>query len=223
MQIHKLRLNTSELPALQLFYTQVLGFELLEGNAEQFTVQCGHTQLTFEQGKAAYYHFAFNIFPDQLHAAADWLEAKGISLHPLEGARIVSFPNWEAEAVYFEDPAGNILELIARRRLPMRGQAAFAATEIIGISEIGWATLDFDGLKHTLQTQLQVPVFGNPSAIFAALGDDHGLFILVNAMRKSWIPNNVPALPFPFRAEITEGLQTWHIHSTKSELLIDRL
>jgi catechol-2,3-dioxygenase len=211
MQIHRLQLFTDRLPALREFYTQVLGFALVAESESSFVVQCGQSQLEYVQGESAYYHFAYNIVPDQLISAAAWLKEKGIALLPFENEEIVDFPNWKAQSVYFYDPAGNILEFIARRRLPERGHGAFSISDVLNISEIGIGTYEFKEMHAFLHHQMNVPVFGTPSPIFYALGDDHGLFILVDAHVKKWIPMMEPALPFPYAAEISEAGQKWRM------------
>src|SRR3974377_1606722 len=51
---------------------------------------------------------------------------------------VFEFENWDARAVYFLDPAGNIVELIAHHRLEENGrEGEFDAEEIVGFSELG--------------------------------------------------------------------------------------
>lgn len=201
MNIHRLRLTCTDIASMVAFYEGLLGFALVSRTAEQVVFQCGASVLEFVVGDPAYYHYAFNIAPDLLEQAADWLVARGISLQPFEGNRVVPFPNWDAQAVYFYDPAGNILEFIARNRIPASGKIAFGIADVIGISEIGFASFAHDETVAALR-DLGIPPFGSSTAIFSALGDDHGLFILVDAARKAWIPNMEPALPFPFEATL---------------------
>lgn len=211
MQVTALSLRTHRLAEVSDFYAQVLGLPVSAQGGSQITLQCGSSTLQFLEGEAAYYHFAFNISPDQLHRAADWLREKGIPLLPMDGQDIVPFPNWEAEAIYFHDPAGNIVEFIARHRLPRSGRAIFDMDDLLSISEIGLPTHHFLEVKSLMETQLGLSIFGNPSAIFAALGDDHGLWILVDAAEKCWIPNMEPALPFPLEATVQVEETTWDL------------
>lgn len=192
------------------FYEGLLGFELVSRTAEQVAFRCGASVLEFVQGEPAYYHFAFNIPPDLLEQASDWLVAHDISLQPFEGNRVVPFPNWDARAVYFYDPAGNILEFIARNRIPQSDKTAFGIADVIGISEIGFASFAHDKTVAALR-DLGIPAFGGSTAIFSALGDDDGLFILVDAAHKAWIPNMEPALPFPFETILGIAEETVHL------------
>ena len=211
MQIQHLRLQCEELLGLQEFYVEHLGFPLIHASANGFIVQCGDSQLEFAAGEKAYYHFAFNIFPDQIASAAAWLEARGIALLPFEDERIVQFPNWEAEAVYFYDPAGNILEFIARKRLPASGNPDFSIAQVLSISEIGFGTYALEDVQRQLNSTMGLPIFGEAKPHFRALGDDHGLFILVDAATKLWIPMMEPAWPFPFAATLSSQGKSWDV------------
>ena len=211
MKIHRLRLHCPDIEKMAAFYAGLLGFPEMDRGAGSVAFQCGASNLEFVQGEPAYNHFAHNIPPDFLHLAADWVAARGIALLPFEGNNVVPFPNWDAQAIYFHDPAGNILEFIARNRIPQSGKTTFGNADVIGISEIGFATYAHAETLAQLRG-LGLPVFGGSTAIFSALGDDHGLFILVDAAHKSWIPNMEPALPFPFDASVTIAGTTMQLH-----------
>ena len=212
MQIHRLSLQCVDIDSIRAFYVELLGFEMMNDEESALTLRCGDSLLEFHTGSAAYYHFAFNISPDLLLHAAHWLEMKGIVLLPYEQNRIVPFPNWEAEAVYFHDPAGNIVELIARHRLPKSGRSTFSITDVLGISEMGFATYAFEDVFDQLTQEIGIPIFGNSSEAFAALGDDLGLFIVVDGTSKLWIPSMEPAQPFPFTTEIQQDQLYWELN-----------
>jgi catechol 2,3-dioxygenase-like lactoylglutathione lyase family enzyme len=222
MQIQRLCIQGDDLQQLQDFYVGKLGFPL-QATAAGMTLQCGASQLEIQVGGKSYHHFAFNIPPDQIGAAADWLEGLGIALLPFEGHRIVPFPNWDAEAVYFHDPAGNIVEFIARKRLPASGRPQFSIDQVGCISEIGFATFTHAEHLTALNAEIGIPVFGSPTKTFCALGDDHGLFILVDAAHKLWIPSMEPALPFPFVADIVQGGTAWRLKWDAAQLIAERV
>ena len=51
---------------------------------------------------------------------------------------VFDFDFWDARAVYFHDPAGSIVELIAHHGLEENGrEGPFAAEELVGFSELG--------------------------------------------------------------------------------------
>jgi catechol 2,3-dioxygenase-like lactoylglutathione lyase family enzyme len=221
MKIAELRLQTDCLPAVKEFYTRRLGMQLAWESAEAFALQCGHSRLVFEAGQAAYYHFAFNIPSEAVAAAADWLVALGIDLLPFEGNAIVPFPNWVAEAVYFHDPAGNIVEFIARKRLQIPFPAGgFKISQIAGVSEIGFPTVDPAGLRAALQAQIGLAAFWCPAPTFCALGDENGLVIVVDALEKRWIPTMAEAIPFPFSATLHSPAEEWNLAWDGTKLAI---
>ncbi len=211
MLIHRLRLHTDNVSALRDFYIGRLGFRLLTESENFISLACGQSVLEFVLGENCYYHFAFNIFPNQIASSAKWLEDRNIPLVPFEDERIVQFPNWDAEAVYFEDPSGNIGEFIARRRLAAGSDAQFSIGQVLNVCEIGFANFTHSQIADQIQAETGIAIFGKPSEVFTALGDDHGLFILVDSARKKWIPTMVPALPFPFEADVAVGGKSWTI------------
>ena len=78
----------------------------------------GKSKLIFEETDIdvnPYYHFAFNIPSNKFEEAFEWMKQK-VELLWLEDYKsyIADFVNWHAKSFYFLDPAGNILELIAR-------------------------------------------------------------------------------------------------------------
>jgi len=94
----------------------------------------GETELQFRAGDAApFYHFALLVPGDRFDAAHAWAGAR----FELVGG-VFDFEDWDARAVYFLDPAGNVVELIAHRGLEENGRTgAFVAEEIVGFSELG--------------------------------------------------------------------------------------
>jgi catechol 2,3-dioxygenase-like lactoylglutathione lyase family enzyme len=83
----------------------------LEGLAADDGVRIGATTLRFEHATPpAPYHVAFAIPPGSIRSAFEWAQPRLALL----SRQIFDFSNWNADALYFEDPDGNVLELIAR-------------------------------------------------------------------------------------------------------------
>ena len=83
-----------------------------------FTVTVGETELTFTSAPGEpFYHFALLVPGDRFVAALTWIRAR-VELLPHRASPdvVFDFPDWDAQACYFHDPAGNIVELIAHRR-----------------------------------------------------------------------------------------------------------
>ena len=91
------------------FYGDVFGLPL-EGDA----IRVGETRLRFTHREGSpFYHFALLVPGDRFEAAQAWAEQRVEILRDAEGTRVFESDDWNSSAVYFHDPAGNILELIA--------------------------------------------------------------------------------------------------------------
>ena len=203
MLIDKLQLFTAQPQELVDFYTVVLELPA----AGQDSVQTGATRLVFLPAPAGWqgaYHFAINIPPNRFAVACDWLRQRTPLLQDQAGDQVFELAApWNAQSVYFADSAGNILELIARRLLP-DAPGPFNASQMLSISEIGLAVEDVPRTVERLEkfTALAgkpgLQVFsGQDSPDFCAVGDAHGLFIVVAQGRK-WLPErSLPAAPLP--------------------------
>ena len=113
---------------LRDFYSGGLGLPL---DAE--TIVVGETRLRFREKGGAFYHFAFLVPGDRFDVALAWAGARVDLL-----GDVFDFDNWDARALYFHDPVGNIVELIAHHGLDEDGRSGdFAAEELVGFSELG--------------------------------------------------------------------------------------
>ena len=204
MRINELSLAAGNIEELKKFYSEELGFKEIEAASasDGFSFQAGYTRINFVPGdKDSRYHFAFNIRPDQLQTAADWLDQHGIDLLENEEkkGKIVDFPAWRAKSVYFFDPAGNIVELIARAAISPAGNAPkFSAASIVGISEIGIVCDDVPAMRQWIETTHGIKGFVRQenTDTFSAMGDDEGLLLLVPKGRP-WYMGNFDAYHFP--------------------------
>jgi catechol 2,3-dioxygenase-like lactoylglutathione lyase family enzyme len=190
MRITALTISTAFVDECRRFYVDLLGFQEYEvvGGSDGLALQIGYTRFTFVPGTAdARYHFAFNVRPDQLENAAEWLQRFGVELIPGPQGHFVDFPNWKARSVYFFDPAGNIVEIIARAAIKPAGNAPkFSAASLLGISEIGLVTDDLAAYRDWLGAVHGISGFIRQQNTdqFTALGDDEGLLLLVPAGRE---------------------------------------
>ena len=201
MYIQSLELAAGDLNSLTAFYIDKLG---LTGDLEtgRLTIQAGSTTLSFKEGAAAPYHFAFNIPENSLDAAADWLESLNITLLPDPGnSRTHEFLSWNADAVYFLDPANNVVELIARHELPnsLDPDGPFTVNKILCVSEIGIATADVPAKAAELATDYLLTEYREADETFAPMGDANGLCIVV-PIGRPWYPTaNALAAELPLR------------------------
>jgi catechol 2,3-dioxygenase-like lactoylglutathione lyase family enzyme len=126
---------------------------------------------TFAHGEATPHHFAFHVADLE-----PWKER-------LETTEEHDFSTWGgARAVYFRDPEANVGELIARPR---------PRTELT-LAEVGLPVDEVPAAVMTLQRELGLEPYGDPSDDFAPVGDDDGLLIVVRVGR-GWFPVGVPA------------------------------
>jgi catechol 2,3-dioxygenase-like lactoylglutathione lyase family enzyme len=197
MQIHTLTLHTNKLPEVLNFYQNTLG--LARTGEAQFLA--GASTLIFEDNPAinGIYHFAFNIPCNQIREAMHWLESRGIDLIADEkGNTLIDFSSWNAEATYFLDPAGNIVEFIARRDLHNASDTAFGPDAMLSVSEVGIVTRDVLAWNAQAARSYAVLPFekSRPGPNFSALGTDAGLFIVVPEGR-TWYMTDAPAVILP--------------------------
>jgi catechol-2,3-dioxygenase len=210
MNIAHLELAAADLDSLQTFYEGTLGLPLTGTATDKRTFGIGATQLTFARPTHepnGSYHFAFNIPENQFDEARTWLIARTPLLLDAQGRDTIDFPAWNAHSLYFKDPANNILEFIARHDLPNGSTAAFGPHGFLCVSEIGLTTYDVQKTAALLKRELGIDSYkGEGSDTFAAVGDEHGLFIVTKAGR-IWMPDSgIPATLMPFRLTLSNGV-----------------
>jgi catechol-2,3-dioxygenase len=211
MNILELQLLTNDLETQKAFYGSVLGLPILESDAQHSMVQVGSSRLKFSQqlGFSGRYHVAFDVPENQLEAAKKWLEARVQLIADTNGDLVFGGGDWNSDAVYFRDPHGNILELIARHDLANSSQTEFSSASLLNISEIGLACDNVPDVVKWLEQNLQLEIYKSSSDTFAPVGDAHGLLILVQNARE-WFPSTgVFATPQPVSVTIkSDQIQT---------------
>lgn len=201
MKITALHLHAADIAAQRAFYAGALGFPLLEETPAAFMIQAGATRLRFVRADRIVpaYHLAFAAPPGRVAAARAWL-ADHAALLALDGRDRFEFSDWDATAVYARDPAGNVIECIARRAGSATA-AGFDAHQVLGVCEIGLPVDDVPTRARELTAALGVAPYRGQGAAFAPLGDEQGLLIVVQAGRP-WFPTAIPALPGPIELTI---------------------
>jgi len=208
MPITAITLKTHALAAIKAFYAHQWGLSILRDAADsvQFQVGAGVVRFEADDTREWRYHYAFNIAPNHLDAAETWLQHFPMLTHQGD-RRIAQSDFWNADSLYYLDPAGNIGELIARHRLPRLPAANFVPNQHLSLSEIGIPTKDVSRSVALLNT-LGLPNFGEASENFGVVGDDHGLLIIVKKGR-IWFPQTgVPADCAPVAVTISHAGHT---------------
>ena len=199
MKITALELHTSQPEELKAFYTQLLGLPLLSEDDESFSVQAGYSTLTFRTGEAAQnggYHLAFHIPGNGITEAAAWLRDRVAFLYaPGAASPVVVHETWQAKALYFYDPAFNLLEFIAHRSAPA-SHTPFGPDQLSGIAEVGLPVKGVAAFAQELREEFKLSRWKVADALFEAVGDAEGLFIVVQEQRP-WFPTQNPALALP--------------------------
>ena len=156
----------------------------------------GETTLRFRVGDGdPFYHFALLVPGDRFDPAHAWADAQ----FELLGG-VFDFENWDAHAVYFLDPAGNIVELIAHRGLEESGrEGEFDAEEIVGFSELGLVGNRAERLE-TLDLPLWSGTTDDPDRL-AFVGEKGRTLILAEEGR-GWLPTGRPAEIHPVEFEL---------------------
>ena len=193
MKIDEIGMLTADLRAMQEFYRNRLGLPVVRKDDKTLQVGAGASTLLFSQapeGWAGCYHFAFNIPENRFKEAKEWAAQRATLLKSSSGEDEFNFRSWDAHSLYFYDPAGNILELIARHALAETATPTqFSANSILSVSEIGLVTEDVLLQVGLLTAELGVEVYdGEGSDTFAAVGDEEGLLIVVKRGR-TWFPD----------------------------------
>lgn len=112
--------------------------DITESRDEQFTVNVGESAITFHQSKdPSLYHFAINIPGNQFSLMKLWMQDR-LVLNQDGGINEIYYSSFDADSMYFEDPAGNLIELIGRRKRDMFGELTTAA--FLNVSEVGIVT-----------------------------------------------------------------------------------
>jgi hypothetical protein len=122
---------------------------------------------------------------------------------------VFDFTNWDARAVYFHDPAGSIVELIAHRGIGEAGVAGdFAPSELLGVSEIG-LVCDPPSLAAALEQELGLEVWDGTvegEGRLAFVGAKARTLILCRAGRP-WLPTGRPAEAHPVEVTLLGSSQ----------------
>lgn len=195
MIIRMLTIETLHIAELHGFYCEVLGLALTDEDDHSFTVKAGQTDIRVQQHTKAnepLYHIAFNIPANKIEEASAWIATKAQRLYLADyNGFIADFTNWHAKSVYFYDPAGNVIELIARFDLNNGTEEPFNAGQFLSVSEVGlvFAGDEFECQVQKVCDEFNLSYFSKQPALghFKAVGDDEGLFIIVPENRV-WYP-----------------------------------
>lgn len=213
MKIKEIELTISHFEETVAFYQNVFLFipETMEKNRISFLVGESVLTLMKDEQHDYFYHFAFNIHANLFQEAKAWLASK-VALATEDGEDEIEFEEFmKAKACYFEDPAGNIVELIARKETsPRTLQQQFSPKEnILAISEIGLATNHIKAYADKLQ-QLGIPIRHQQKLMeknyLNFFGEyEDGAFIILSPLGRKWLFSSKKAIETPLVIHTDRG------------------
>ena len=199
MKIKELIIYTDKLNEQLDFYVHVLELQLLNRTSHSGSLKIGSSILTFKfHENVAPYHFAFNIPSNTEEDALNWLK-KRLQILTFEDNEIIDFQTWNARSIYFYDKDINIVEFISRKNLKIYNNERFSSGSILNISEVGLATTQIEKTYRELNRIQKIDVFDGNFERFCAVGDEVGMFILVNHNIKNWFPTDDEVFVSDFR------------------------
>ncbi|MEO5634847.1 hypothetical protein [Gaiella sp.] len=192
---------TAVVPELAMFYSGTLGLRPVPAETGNVAVAVGETTLEFRPGHGRpFYHYALLVPGDRFDAAYRWAVGRLALLPDVRtGAKVFDFEHWDAQALYFHDPADNIGELIAHRGIGESGVTGrFQPDELLGLSEVGIVG-DPPLLAEALAETFALPVWSGSvteEGRLGFIGEKARTLILARAGRP-WLPTGRPAEAHP--------------------------
>jgi len=207
MKIEEIRLYAERLDALKDFYGVQLELPIIASSNTSITFSVGSSRLTFLQSDSVanpFYHFAFNIEESKNGLAIEWLKSRGININQVDDHDESYFESWNCHSIYFYDPAGNIVEFIARHNQQHESYSEFTTKDIMNISEIGLPSNDVMELSTYIQEEFKEQIYLSGSAAFTPIGDEEGLLIL-SSLQRIWLGSDKESEIFPLEIVINKG------------------
>ena len=188
--------GASSMAAMRTFYGKTLDLRLMDDTSDRFTVEAGESTITFVasddnvDGRAPFYHFAFNIPENKIVQALEWQTARTPMLAIPERNRaaglppeVVDYSHWNAHSIFFLDPAGNVVEYIARHDLKNGDKNPFGWSDILYVSEIGLIVDDVPAAAAAIGGLTSLAPYKGGDTEFTAIGDEYGLLLVMKRGR----------------------------------------
>lgn len=206
MNFEHIEFQSSQTGELQAFYANQLGLPCEKTSSGfQISLARGGVVEFVQSSHPWYYHFAFNIPENKIQEALEFVRRFAEPIRETEtGSEIVDFLSWNAHSIYFFDPAGNIVELIARHDLKNTSSSPFSGGDLWEISEIGFPCSDVGKAFSVLHDTIGAQRYSGNFETFCAAGDEHGLFILTERDR-NWFPTEKKSIAAPVKVFASHG------------------
>lgn len=168
---------------------------LTEESEDKFQVIAGTSLLEFRANNVdsePFYHFAFDIPSNKFRDAKTWVESK-VKLNSEDGEDVANFSHIPAHSLYFNDPAGNVVEFISRHSTAEKSEELFSQKSILSISEM---SLTVEDAIKTAKKLLDLGIKerdGDPisdSSLNFMGKSASGPFLLLTQLGRRWIFSN---------------------------------
>ncbi|MBY0124355.1 VOC family protein [Bacillus sp. S/N-304-OC-R1] len=211
MKINQVEIFISNYQETVSFYKDILEFVCIFETADMTSFQVSSSILTLHKDEthSYYYHFAFNIPPNLFKSAKNWIQERWPLLTEDDSDEI-HLTGSKANSFYFEDPAGNIVEYIARYETITESlEECFQSNLVLGISEIGLSTSDIkkyveEILALGIPTRNDEPISYEKYLNFMGEFED-GEFIIVGPEGRRWIFSDKVGIPSPVIIKTNHG------------------
>ena len=211
MKIRQVELFIANFEDTQSFYREQLEWNLLDASEGKVTFQIGESLLVLHQDEESrhYYHFAINIPPNLFQSAKHRVQER-VALLTEDGDDEADFTESRAKAFYFADPAGNIIEYIARSTTPIaENTLEFSLQNLIGISEIGVSASDMRLVLDELMAMGIHPRNNQEThehTYLNFMGEaEDGNYIIVGPVGRRWIFSDKPGREAPVIIKTDRG------------------
>jgi catechol 2,3-dioxygenase-like lactoylglutathione lyase family enzyme len=210
MEIKLVILQTKNIIEMRRFYINTLGFPLIKEDDNGFRFAVGSSELEFTSNEIngnPYYHFAFNIPANKFNEAKAWTK-KRVNLNMEEGEDEVDFAHLPAHALYFDDPAGNVVEFISRHSVAENSTEPFSIKSVLNISEIG---LTVDDVVSASKSLSDVGVIERDNGEISKknlnfMGErGKGIFIILNEPERRWIFSDKISAIYPLSITLSNN------------------
>ncbi|QIH77412.1 hypothetical protein GTN30_01860 [Macrococcoides canis] len=179
MNILSVQFETNIIPEIKKFYKSI-GFRVREID-DKLIINVQHSEIVFKRNEAlmneSFYHFAIDIPPLQYNRIKASIKDK-IELLIEEDNDEIYFEHIDARSFYINDPAGNIVEFVARNDLDNK-YIEVVNVDYLRISEISLVT------NKVIETFNQLKMYGFRERDNEIL--ENGLNFICSGIEKSYI------------------------------------
>lgn len=146
------------------------------------------------------YHFAFFGPVNGCRGAFRWL-AERVEMLTIgaDDGEVFRFPWINAEAVYFADPEGNVLEILCPSDAGEDTPELVSPEAVTGICEMGLPDPDPAGVVERLEAEAGLPLWNGNRERFAMIGHlGASLIVVPSTTGRLWLSSEQPCVPAPF-------------------------